>query len=177
MVLSTIRRLASRLNIALADDKLPSPHVKIKAGRIIVAFEALERWQAMRPPEWCQVTQIRVVHRRGYSSDLKIQDKQACHHERIVQARVASAPSQTLCRVEGGQRQGVLNTNAARLGDSCPSFRILQGHPSEPDQILCFVVRQPVSLYQGGHLVEAIAKRVEKSSNEQAKKEYKSLRH
>jgi hypothetical protein len=44
-------------------------------GCVTEVCGALERWEETFLSEWCQVTQSPVVHRMGYSSDLKIQDK------------------------------------------------------------------------------------------------------
>src|SRR5919109_1532100 len=64
-------------------------------------------------------------------------------------------PSRVLFHDEPDRHQEVGDTNAARLGDSCPSFQLLRGHPFEPAQTLCSAARRQVLPYLGGHLVEA----------------------
>ena len=75
----------------------------VRLNHAFLVYGALERWKAMSPPEWCQVTQTRAVHRKRYSLDLKIQDMQASRTDHIVQVHVALAQSQILRPVGMGR--------------------------------------------------------------------------
>ena len=75
----------------------------VRLNYAFLVYGALERWKAMSPPEWCQVTQTRAVHKKRYSLDFKIQDMQASRTDHIVQVHVALAQSQILRPVGMGR--------------------------------------------------------------------------
>ena len=120
-----------------------------------MVYVTLERLAVMCLPEFCQAIQIHVVHRKEYSLDLMIQDKQNFHQDHIHLLHAALIRSLVLCHGKVDQPQEVASTNEVHLDDNYSFSQILLGHPFWHLQTHYFVAMQLIDQHQDEHLVEA----------------------